>query len=89
MMTTAVGAHADDVVGRITASSADAVDAIKGHGDGVAAQLALASATMTTSVGAHADDVVGRITASSADAVDAIKGHGDASRRNSPWLPPQ
>ena len=75
MMTTAVGALADGVVGRITASSADAVDAIKGHGDDVAAQLGQASALVSTAIRSHADDAVGRIATSSARAVDAIKEH--------------
>ena len=76
-MSSAVGAHADEIVGRINASSAVAIDAIRGHGDGVAASLAGASSAMSGAVSDHAEEIVGRINASSARAVDAIKGHGD------------
>ena len=80
-MSDAIGAHADDVVGRIRASSAEVVEAIRVHGGGVAARLAEAADEARGAVSAHADDVVGRIAASSAEAVDAITGHGDSVAR--------
>ena len=77
-VTGAFGAHADDVVGRINASSEQVLEAIRAQGDSVAVRLAAAAVEAGSAAGAHAEDVVGRITASSTDAVQALRSHGDA-----------
>ena len=78
VMSGAIGAHADDAVGRINVSSGQAVEAIREHGDNVAGQLAAASLAVSGSFGAHGDEVVGRISASSDDVLEAIRTQADS-----------
>ena len=77
-MSGAVGAHADEIVARINASSASGGRRDPGHGDRVADATRRGDfERMSSAIGAHADEIVGRIKASSAETVDAIRGHGD------------
>src|SRR6202042_2138291 len=74
----AVAAYADEVVGRVSTSGAQTVDAIRAQGNSVADQLAHASETTRGAVAEYADDVVARISASGEQAVAAIRFHGDS-----------
>ena len=74
---TAVGAHADAIVGRIYASNERVLNSIRTSGQDVADRLAKSADLAASAVGAHFDAVAGRINSSSADAVEALQAHGD------------
>ena len=67
----------DNLVGRIGATNAEVLEAIRTHGNSVAVRLSEAAASASNAVAAHADDVVNRVSASSAEAAETLRTHGD------------
>ena len=72
-MSGAVAAYADEVVGRVSASGTQTVDAIRVQGDSVADQLAQASEAARSAVASYSNEVVSQATASGAQTVEAIR----------------